>query len=162
MPNPGNAALNGWLRRKLTIGLAHQASCHLLHPRSGRALLKMEESTPRMGATVNLAIESRRVSSFTHEFLEYGLPVDEDELDRLDMNHQKYTLLQENKLFLAPITPTPHRILDLGTGTGTVPKRFSTRVAYPLKGIFAIDIADMYPSATVSEASGRRFDEERC
>ncbi len=54
------------------------------------------------------------------QFLEYGLPVDDYELDRLDMNHQKYTLLQGNRLFLAPITPTPQKILDLGTGTGTI------------------------------------------
>ncbi|KAF7506349.1 hypothetical protein GJ744_011815 [Endocarpon pusillum] len=49
------------------------------------------------------------------------------------MNHQTYTLLQGNRLLLAPITPTSQKILDLGRGTG----------------IFAIDIADMYPSAKV-------------
>lgn len=51
---------------------------------------------------------------------EYGLPVDDEELDRLDMNHQKYTMLMGDKLFLAPIGPDPQRILDLGTGTGAV------------------------------------------
>jgi ubiquinone/menaquinone biosynthesis C-methylase UbiE len=55
---------------------------------------------------------------FAHDCPEYGLPMDDDELDRLDMNHHKYTLLQGNKLFLAPISPTPQKILDLGTGTG--------------------------------------------
>lgn len=57
---------------------------------------------------------------FAYGDLEYGLPVDDYELDRLDMNHQKYTLLQGNRLFLAPITPTPQKILDLGTGTGPI------------------------------------------
>lgn len=51
--------------------------------------------------------------------VEYGLPVDEYELDRIDMNHHKYTLLQNDKLFLAPLPPNPQKILDLGTGTGT-------------------------------------------
>jgi SAM-dependent methyltransferase len=37
------------------------------------------------------------------------------------------------KLFLAPIAETPHRILDLGTGTG----------------IWAMDCADQFPSAAV-------------
>lgn len=60
------------------------------------------------------------METFAYEFSEYGLPVDDYELDRLDMNHQKYTLLQENRLFLAPITPTPQKILDLGTGTGII------------------------------------------
>jgi len=64
---------------------------------------------------------------------DYGLPVDEDEWDRIDMNHYKYTLLQNDQLFLAPMEPNPQKILDLGTGTG----------------IFAIDIADKYPSASV-------------
>lgn len=67
----------------------------------------------------SLPSSSRHVKSLAHEISEYGLPVDEHELDRLDMNHQKYTLLQGNRLFLAPITPTPQKILDLGTGTGT-------------------------------------------
>lgn len=47
------------------------------------------------------------------------MPVDDHELDRFDMNHEKYTLLQNNKLFLAPLPPTPQRLLDIGTGTGT-------------------------------------------
>ena len=50
-------------------------------------------------------------------FAEYGIPVDEPELDRMDLNHHKYTLLQE-KLFMAPMTQTPSKILDLGTGSG--------------------------------------------
>lgn len=50
--------------------------------------------------------------------IEYGLPIDEEELDRIDMSHAKYTMLLEKKYFLAPIPPEPQRILDLGTGTG--------------------------------------------
>lgn len=50
--------------------------------------------------------------------IEYGLPIDEEELDRIDMSHAKYVMLLEKKHFLAPIPPEPQRILDLGTGTG--------------------------------------------
>jgi tRNA1(Val) A37 N6-methylase TrmN6 len=39
----------------------------------------------------------------------------------------------ENNLFLAPIVDDPQNILDLGTGSG----------------IWAMDVADMYPSAVV-------------
>lgn len=49
---------------------------------------------------------------------EYGLPIDEEELDRIDMSHAKYVMLLEKKLFLAPIPQNPQKILDLGTGTG--------------------------------------------
>ncbi|CAG8982265.1 hypothetical protein HYALB_00004499 [Hymenoscyphus albidus] len=64
---------------------------------------------------------------------EYGLPIDEEELDRIDMSHAKYVMLLEKKYFLAPIPAEPQSILDLGTGTG----------------IWAINVADVYPSAEV-------------
>lgn len=73
----------------------------------------------------------RTYAAFGNE--EYGLPIDEDELDRIDMSHAKYVMLLEKKLFLAPVSPNPQRILDLGTGTG----------------IWAINMADQYPSAEV-------------
>lgn len=49
--------------------------------------------------------------------IEYGLPIDEEELDRIDMSHAKYGMLLEKKLFLAPITEKPQKILDIGTGS---------------------------------------------
>jgi len=56
------------------------------------------------------------------------------QLDRNDLQHSKFLLLMNDELHLCPITPAPHRILDLGTGTG----------------IWAIDMADKYPSAVVT------------
>jgi ubiquinone/menaquinone biosynthesis C-methylase UbiE len=63
----------------------------------------------------------------------YGMPMDEDEMDRMDLQHRKYELVIGDKHFLAPIGATPQRILDLGTGTG----------------IWALDVADLFPSAEV-------------
>lgn len=51
---------------------------------------------------------------------------------RLDLHHEIMRLAWQNDLFRAPITE-PHRILDIGIGTG----------------IWAIDMADKFPMANV-------------
>ncbi|KFY58121.1 hypothetical protein V497_05053 [Pseudogymnoascus sp. VKM F-4516 (FW-969)] len=63
----------------------------------------------------------------------YMLPNDENEMDREDMKHHISMLITKGRLHLAPITPDPEVILDIGTGTG----------------IWAIDAADLYPNAKV-------------
>ncbi|EON98447.1 putative sam domain protein [Phaeoacremonium minimum UCRPA7] len=64
--------------------------------------------------------------------LEYGLPMDSAELDRIDMCHAKYCALIGKKRYLAPIL-NPQRILDLGCGTG----------------IWCIEMAEDFPAAEV-------------
>lgn len=64
---------------------------------------------------------------------QYPFPNDEPELDRLDLQHHMFRLLQDDKLFMAPLPADPGNVLDVGTGTG----------------IWAIEFADMYPSANV-------------
>jgi methylase of polypeptide subunit release factors len=51
----------------------------------------------------------------------------------MDLYHEIMLQLLKGQLHNAPITRNPHRILDVGTGTG----------------IWAIDMADKYPSAEV-------------
>ncbi|KAI5815495.1 S-adenosyl-L-methionine-dependent methyltransferase [Pyronema omphalodes] len=62
----------------------------------------------------------------------YLMPTDEEEQDRLDLHHEIYHLVWQEKLHLAPLKE-PHRILDIGTGTG----------------IWAIEMAENYPMAEV-------------
>ena len=64
----------------------------------------------------------------------YGLPVDDQEQERNDIQHTKFRLIIGGALHLAPITDTPGKILDLGTGSG----------------IWAIEAADRYESAVVT------------
>jgi SAM-dependent methyltransferase len=67
---------------------------------------------------------------------EYNLPNDELELDRLDLQHHLFLLtLKDHPLPLhcAPLPQDIQSVLDIGTGTG----------------IWAIDMADEYPSASV-------------
>ncbi|TVY15125.1 Secondary metabolism regulator LAE1, partial [Lachnellula arida] len=74
--------------------------------------------TETLSSAVTRGVEEhgRTYAAYGNE--EYGLPIDEEELDRIDMSHAKYIMLLDKKLFLAPIIPQPQRILDLGTGTG--------------------------------------------
>ncbi|KAL1969669.1 hypothetical protein VTN77DRAFT_8222 [Rasamsonia byssochlamydoides] len=73
----------------------------------------------------------RRYHAYSQE-KNYLMPNDDVEQDRLDLMHHIFLLLLDGELFAAPIKQ-PQTILDLGTGTG----------------IWAIDIADKFPSARV-------------
>jgi len=74
----------------------------------------------------------RTYASYGRE--EYGAPMDEQEMDRIDMAHAKYFILLDKKRLLAPIGPNPQKVLDLACGTG----------------IWSIDFADEHPSADVT------------
>ncbi|KAF5875348.1 putative glucose sequence protein [Botrytis fragariae] len=66
---------------------------------------------------------------------ECGMPMDEVEMNRIDMAHAKHFMLLENKQSLTPIDTDVQKVLDLGTETGA----------------WSIDFADAYPSAEVVE-----------
>ncbi|KAI9757693.1 MAG: hypothetical protein M1815_000340 [Lichina confinis] len=73
----------------------------------------------------------RRYSS--DRFGNYVMPNDEQEAERLDICHEMFKRRLNGKLHLAPIGPSPQRVLDIGCGSG----------------IWAIEMGDLYPSAEI-------------
>lgn len=68
----------------------------------------------------------------------YPFPNDEQELDRLDMQHHIWKQINDSKLYFAPLQD-PKRILDIGTGSGIWPiemgkHTFSSPLTSPLDG----------------------------
>ncbi|KAK0647979.1 S-adenosyl-L-methionine-dependent methyltransferase [Cercophora newfieldiana] len=94
------------------------------------------EAAPTSTASLSSSIlhfrelHGRTYQNFTDS--EYWQPNDERHNDSLDLNHHMFLLLNNNKLFHAPLE-NPQSVLDVGTGTG----------------IWAVDFADQFPSARV-------------
>ncbi|KAL4805652.1 S-adenosyl-L-methionine-dependent methyltransferase [Aspergillus unguis] len=63
----------------------------------------------------------------------YWGPNDEQAQEHLMISHHVYSLLLGGALQLAPLSDNVQKVLDIGTGTG----------------IWAIDFADLFPSATI-------------
>lgn len=55
----------------------------------------------------------------------YVYPNDEQELDRLDMQHHMFKMVMDGKLFHVPLQD-PKKILDIGTGSGIWPIEMGT------------------------------------
>ncbi|KAI8651181.1 hypothetical protein NCS55_01361500 [Fusarium keratoplasticum] len=95
------------------------------------------ESVNFQAASLNSSIyqhfyeNGRRYHHYRHGT--YPIPNDDAEQNRDDMKHVMMLELTDGKLFFAPVGNNPQKVLDLGTGTGS----------------WAIEVADMYPSASV-------------
>lgn len=76
-------------------------------------------------------VNGRRYHAFDENA--YALPNDDEEANRLDIQHQVWKLCLKGKLHLAPLPSDGQDVLDVGTGTGS----------------WAIDFADAYPSSSV-------------
>lgn len=88
------------------------------------------------------------ISPITHDCLpkpslEYLLPNDVREQERMDLQHLLYLETTHGKLFLAPIRENPRRCLDLMTGTGNWAIDFAD--AYPMCDVLGTDLSPIQP-----------------
>ncbi|OKO98208.1 hypothetical protein PENSUB_9306 [Penicillium subrubescens] len=75
--------------------------------------------------------------------LAYPYPNDEQELDRLDMQHHMFKLVMEGKLYHVPLN-NPKQILDIGTGSGIWPIEMAT--LFPNAAITGTDLSPVQPT----------------
>lgn len=81
---------------------------------------------------VHICYPMTRYPSYPAELYTTMLNTNQDEMDRLDLQHQLWVLTLHQELFLAPVK-TLNDVLDIGTGTG----------------IWAIELANKHPTAHV-------------
>ncbi|KAH8882296.1 S-adenosyl-L-methionine-dependent methyltransferase [Thozetella sp. PMI_491] len=116
--------------------------------RSAPSLPSVDEGSSEDGSMLDsdsVRSSTMSVSSSIYHFVEengrtyhrykegkYFLPNDQQERDRLDLQHALCVLTTQGKLFLAPLD-NPKHILDIATGTG----------------IWAIELAQQFPNAHI-------------
>lgn len=112
----------------------------------------MEERTPLTVEKVRRSVSQCSLrSGEIWDYIEYGAPMDEQEMDRIDMAHAKYFMLLNKQRHLAPIGTNPQKVLDLACGTGNYSSvAWLNHETHRWKGIWSIDFADEFPSADVS------------
>ncbi|PGH10984.1 hypothetical protein AJ79_05135 [Helicocarpus griseus UAMH5409] len=76
--------------------------------------------------------QGREFQKYSVENNIYLGPVDDDEIERLEVQHQVLSEVFENRLIFPPV-PGPKRVLDCGYGNGT----------------WAVEVAEQYPSCDV-------------
>ncbi|RDW74836.1 S-adenosyl-L-methionine-dependent methyltransferase-1 [Coleophoma cylindrospora] len=75
---------------------------------------------------------------------EYIRPNDETEVDRLDMMHHIFRVMQGGKLFEAPVPKSVQRVLDLGCGTGLWAMEFAEE--HPSAEVLGVDLSPIQPN----------------
>ncbi|KUL83460.1 hypothetical protein ZTR_10930 [Talaromyces verruculosus] len=102
-------------------------------------------SNPNVGTTSLDNALQEIVIIHGREFQQYSLnnriylcPIDDDEIDRLELQHQVFNLVFDNRLIFPPIR-NPRRVLDCGYGAGNWALEVAER--YPHCQVIGVDIS---------------------
>ncbi|PYI12741.1 hypothetical protein BO78DRAFT_357097 [Aspergillus sclerotiicarbonarius CBS 121057] len=102
-----------------------------------------EDDTQSLTASVmDYPVEYGRRYHRYHEGA-YLYPNDEQELDRMDMQHHMLKLVNDGRMLLAP-AQNPKRILDIGTGSGIWPIELASE--FPAAEIIGTDLSPVQPN----------------
>lgn len=86
--------------------------------------------------------------------LAYIYPNDEQEIDRLDMQHHMFKMAMDGKLFQVPLQD-PKKILDIGTGSGIWPIEMCM-ITHPSPNVLSHHLKLSTCSGLVSKRRNRR------
>jgi SAM-dependent methyltransferase len=102
------------------------------------------ESTDSLPSSFQCFIKENGRTYHAYHEGKHMLPNDEDEKDRLDLQHHLFRLTFGGKLFTCPVEKTMHRVLDIGTGTGIWAIEFGDE--HPESAVIGIDLSPIQPS----------------
>ncbi|KAK8180508.1 SAM dependent methyltransferase [Phyllosticta capitalensis] len=92
-----------------------------------------------------------------YRFGEYWCPNDEQQAEQQAICHHLCNMTLDGRLFLAPIGDRPHRVLDIGTGTGLWALAFAD--AFPCAEVIGTDLSPIQPTAVPPNL---RFEVDDC
>uniref|UniRef100_A0A0D2Y330 Methyltransferase n=1 Tax=Fusarium oxysporum (strain Fo5176) TaxID=660025 RepID=A0A0D2Y330_FUSOF len=120
-------------------------------PTTDESALQAEDDAASSTASINSSImayrtENGRTYHAFRESINYVLPNDSSEQERLDLQHHLFTLTLGGKLYLSPIGDDKplSRALDAGTGTGVWAIDFAD--AHPETQVIGIDLSPIQPN----------------
>ncbi|KAF4955598.1 hypothetical protein FGADI_4433 [Fusarium gaditjirri] len=119
-------------------------------PTTDESALQAQDDAASSTASINSSImayrtENGRTYHAFRESINYVLPNDSSEQERLDLQHHLFALTLGGKLYLSPIDDKPlSRALDAGTGTGVWAIDFAD--AHPETEVIGIDLSPIQPN----------------
>jgi len=115
----------------------------------GEDILSSSTTSLNSAVTAFRDILGRRYHAF--DDVNYWLPNDDEEINRLDLQHLVCRITLNGGLYLAPIPKDLHRAIDVGTGTGRWAVEFAE--AHPSCQVIGTDLSPIQPTTVPENCS---------